>query len=119
MVEGFAEVQDSLVVHLEDPDGGSGRLILFVVPAEGVDRRRRPARPHRPRAAHGAVAPPRARRDLRGAAVPRTLSGKKLEVPVKRILLGQPVDEVASRDALADPTALDEYRAFASRQDTD
>jgi acetoacetyl-CoA synthetase len=46
--------------------------------------------------------------------VPRTLSGKKLEVPVKRILLGQPVDEVASMDALADPTALDEYRAFAA-----
>ena len=40
-------------------------------------------------------------------AVPRTLSGKKLEVPVKRILLGQPAEDVASKDALADPTALD------------
>jgi hypothetical protein len=37
-------------------------------------------------------------------------------VPVKRILSGQPVDEVASTDALADPTALDEYRAFAAGQ---
>ena len=46
-------------------------------------------------------------------AVPRTLSGKKLEVPVKRILLGQPAEDVASKDALADPTALDWYRACA------
>jgi acetoacetyl-CoA synthetase len=41
------------------------------------------------------------------AAVPRTLSGKKLEVPVKRILTGTPPERAASRESLADPTALD------------
>jgi acetoacetyl-CoA synthetase len=41
------------------------------------------------------------------AAVPRTLNGKKLEVPVKRILLGADPDQVASRDTLANPQALD------------
>jgi acetoacetyl-CoA synthetase len=46
------------------------------------------------------------------AKVPRTLSGKKLEVPVKRILQGKPAEDVASKDALADPTALEEYRSF-------
>jgi acetoacetyl-CoA synthetase len=42
-------------------------------------------------------------------AVPRTLSGKLLEVPVKRILMGAAREDVVSRDALADPTALDAF----------
>ena len=42
-------------------------------------------------------------------AIPRTLSGKKLEVPVKRILTGTPADEAASRGSLADPTSLDPF----------
>jgi len=46
--------------------------------------------------------------------VPRTLSGKKLEVPVKRILTGADADAVASRSSLADPTALDWYEEFAA-----
>jgi acetoacetyl-CoA synthetase len=44
--------------------------------------------------------------------VPRTLSGKALEVPVKRILMGSPVGEVASRDSLANPKALDWFANF-------
>ena len=40
------------------------------------------------------------------AAIPRTLSGKKLEIPVKRILLGEPPEGVASSDSLADPVSL-------------
>ena len=40
------------------------------------------------------------------AEIPRTLSGKVLEVPVKRILMGEPATQVASRDALANPAAL-------------
>jgi acetoacetyl-CoA synthetase len=47
-------------------------------------------------------------------AVPRTLSGKKLEVPVKRILGGAAPDAVASRGSLADPTALDAFAELAS-----
>jgi len=42
-------------------------------------------------------------------AVPRTLSGKLLEVPVKRILMGTPADEAASRESLANPEALDYF----------
>ena len=48
-------------------------------------------------------------------AVPRTLSGKKLEVPVKRILGGADAASVASRDSLADPTALDYFVARDGR----
>ena len=45
--------------------------------------------------------------------VPRTLSGKVLEIPVKRILMGTPADEAASRDSLANPAALDYFTALA------
>jgi acetoacetyl-CoA synthetase len=48
-------------------------------------------------------------------SVPRTLSGKKLEVPVKRILQGAPVDGAAATGSLVDPTALDWYAALARR----
>jgi acetoacetyl-CoA synthetase len=48
------------------------------------------------------------------AEVPRTLSGKALEVPVKRILMGQPADAAASRDSLANPAALDVFVEMAS-----
>jgi len=48
------------------------------------------------------------------AEVPRTLSGKALEVPVKRILMGQPADQAASRDSLANPASLDVFVDMAA-----
>jgi len=50
------------------------------------------------------------------AEVPRTLSGKVLEVPVKRILMGDPPERAASRDSLANPDALDPFVALAQRR---
>jgi acetoacetyl-CoA synthetase len=47
------------------------------------------------------------------AEVPRTLSGKVLEVPVKRILMGAPADQAAARDSLANPAALDVFVKMA------
>jgi acetoacetyl-CoA synthetase len=47
------------------------------------------------------------------AEVPRTLSGKVLEVPVKRILTGTPAEKAASRDSLANPAALDYFTELA------
>jgi acetoacetyl-CoA synthetase len=47
--------------------------------------------------------------------VPRTLSGKVLEVPVKRILMGTPPEKAASRDSLANPAALDYFVEMAKR----
>ena len=52
-------------------------------------------------------------RSSRSPAIPRTLSGKKMEVPVKRILLGRPVTEVAATGSIADPTALEAFVAYA------
>lgn len=46
--------------------------------------------------------------------IPRTLSGKKQELPIKKLLLGHPVDKVINKDAMANPACLDWYLAFAS-----
>ena len=50
------------------------------------------------------------------AEIPRTLSGKILEIPVKRILMGESPDKVASPDSLANPAALDAFVEFARRE---
>ena len=114
VVEALPEVADSLVVHLEDPAGGPGRLLLFVVAAPGyvVDDGLRA----RLRAALRAELSPRHVPDeIHGVpAVPRTLSGKKLEIPVKRILAGADPDTAASRGSLADPAALDVFGRFVT-----
>ena len=104
VVEGLPEVVDSLVVHLD----GADRLVLLVQLVPGAelddDLRGRIAGALRaslsPRHVPDAV--------LAVRAVPRTHSGKKLEVPVKRILAGAPAAGLVSPGALADPTSLDE-----------
>jgi acetoacetyl-CoA synthetase len=109
VVEEIPEVKDSLVVHLEDPEGGTGELILFVVADLDDELRGRIAGRLR------ADLSPRHVPDRIEAvpAIPRTLTGKKLEAPVKRILRGEPADAVASRGALAQPEAIDAFVAFA------
>jgi acetoacetyl-CoA synthetase len=51
--------------------------------------------------------------------IPRTLSGKILEVPVKRLLMGASAGEVASRDSLANPEALDWFAQLAAGNQDD
>ena len=51
--------------------------------------------------------------------MPRTLSGKVLEVPVKRILMGTPAEQAASRDSLANPAALDYFVELAGEHRAD
>ena len=101
------------MVHLEDPAGGNGRLILFVVvraPHELDDELST-----RIRAALRHDLSPRHVPDqiLAVPSVPRNLTGKKLELPVKRILQGIPAATVVSRDALADPSSLDSFVELA------
>ena len=113
IVESLPEVADSLVVHLEDDTGGPGELLLFVVPRDGAAcddaLRARIGRALRdelsPRHVPDGI--------IEVPGVPRTLSGKKLEVPVKRILLGASPETAASRDALADPLSLEPFAALA------
>jgi len=114
VVEEFAEIVDALVVHLEDDGGGLGELLLFVVPASGVvmdeELRARIATALR------AELSPRHMPDaiVSVPGIPRTLTGKKLESPVKRILQGAAAQDVASRDALAQPEALDAFIQYAA-----
>jgi acetoacetyl-CoA synthetase len=118
IVEALPEVADSLVVHLEDAAGGPGELLLFIAPRDG--RQLDDALRRRIDAALRDELSPRHVPDaiLEVPAVPRTLSGKKLEVPVKRILLGAPPDVAASRDSLADPAALAPFEALARERAT-
>jgi acetoacetyl-CoA synthetase len=112
VVESLPEIADSLVVHMEDSDGGPGRLLLFVqlVPDARLDDDLRARLAARLRADLS----PRHVPDevVQIASVPRTLTGKRLEVPVKRILRGAQPDDVASRDALIDPTSLDVFASM-------
>jgi len=114
VVESNTTVSDSLVVHLSDGTE-DGELLLFVVAkddATQVELEMQLKTELRTRLS------PRHVPDeiIRVAAVPRTLSGKKLEVPVKKILLGADPDDVCSRSSLMDPAALDEYVKIRERK---
>jgi len=105
VVERLPEIADSLVVDTGQL-GADGRLILYVVltPGHELDD----GLIARLKAALRAELSPRHVPDEihQVPGVPRTLSGKKLEVPVRRILLGTPVAEAADPDALANPEVL-------------
>ncbi|MEO6602706.1 MAG: acetoacetate--CoA ligase [Polyangiaceae bacterium] len=113
VVEQIPEIADSLVVDTGSLADATGTLYLFVVMAPGsalnLDLRRRIASEVRrelsPRHVPDQI--------LAVPAVPRTLNGKKLEVPVKRLLLGAPPSGVASRDTLANPAAFDDFARLA------
>ena len=109
IVEDVEGVADSLVVHLEDDQGGPGHLVLFVVPEQGrqVDDALRSDVLHTVRIQ---LSPRHVPDEVRGVdEVPRTISGKKMEIPVKRLLLGEPLEEVANPGAMANPHSLDAF----------
>jgi acetoacetyl-CoA synthetase len=115
VVEGVPGVADSVVVHL-DADGRD-ELLLFVVLTEGAelgDELRGLIR----RELRAALSPRHVPDEIHQVgAVPRTLSAKRLEVPVKRILTGTPAARAAATGALADPSSLIAFeRLAASRQ---
>jgi acetoacetyl-CoA synthetase len=105
IVEALPEVADSLVIDTGRL-GQDGRLILYVVPAEGC--RLDEGLAGRIRSVLRSGLSPRHVPDEihQVPGIPRTLSGKKLEVPVRKILLGTPVAEAADPDALANPEVL-------------
>jgi acetoacetyl-CoA synthetase len=113
-VSSVEEVVDALVVDVTRP-GAESWMPLFVVVREGAELdpelvaeiKRRVRERCSPRHVPDDV--------YAIAEVPRTLSGKALEVPVKRILMGTPVERAASRDSLANPGALDFFVDLAER----
>jgi acetoacetyl-CoA synthetase len=112
------EISDSLIIDVATENGES-ELILFVVPASGVAWSDKASA--RIRAHIRAELSPRHVPDHVYAltSVPRTLSGKRLEVPVKRIMAGEPLDSALSLETVANPNSLieilDLYRARNAR----
>ncbi|HVD86189.1 MAG TPA: acetoacetate--CoA ligase [Solirubrobacterales bacterium] len=113
-VLGIDEIVDALVVDIPR-SGTDGWMPLFVVMREGAELTpelpgeiaRRVREQCSPRHVPDEV--------FQIAEVPRTLSGKALEVPVKRILMGTPPEKAVSRDSLANPAALDYFVEMAGQ----
>lgn len=116
-VETIPAVLDSLVVDLEYL-GRESYMPLFVVLREGaaldesllaeINDRIRTAMSPRHLPSEVIVAP----------EIPRTLSGKKLELPVKKLLMGVPPEKALNRDAMANPGSIDWYVEFARSRST-
>ena len=114
-VEALPEVLDSMVVDLEYL-GRESYMPLFVVLRPGLTLDA--ALQARLRDAVKTALSPRFVPDdiLQVAEIPRTLSGKKQELPIKKLLLGQPIDKVVNPDAMANPGCLAWYVDFARRR---
>jgi acetoacetyl-CoA synthetase len=114
-VLGLDDVVDALVVDVP-VEGADSWMPLFVVLREGAVLdddlvaaiRKRIREDCSPRHVPSEV--------VQIDEVPRTLSGKVLEVPVKRILMGTPPEVAASRDSLANPRALDVFVEMAAKR---
>lgn len=114
-VEGLPEVLDSMVVDLEYL-GRESYMPLFVVlrPGVALDAAMRAK-------IEGTIktrlSPRFVPNDIfQVAEIPRTLSGKKQELPIKKLLLGQPIEKVVNREAMANPGSLDWYVDFAAQR---
>jgi acetoacetyl-CoA synthetase len=113
-VEALPEVLDSMVVDLEYL-GKESYMPLFVALRGGVmlddalkDKINNAIKVAlSPRFIPNAI--------LQVAEIPRTLSGKKQELPIKKLLLGQPLEKVVNQDAMANPGCLDWYVQFAAQ----
>jgi acetoacetyl-CoA synthetase len=107
-VEHLADVADSLVIDVEDGRGGS-TLIMFVVPAAGrpLDRALESAMTEAIRENLSARFVPD--RFISVPGIPHTLSGKKQELPIKRLFQGWPAAKVVNPDAIANPEVISWY----------
>ena len=116
-VEALPEVMDSMVVDLEYL-GRESYMPLFVVLREGLvldDAVRRRITDSIKTALSPRFVPNEV---FQVAEIPRTLSGKKQELPIKKLLLGQPLEKVINKEAMANPACLDWYVDFAARRQT-
>jgi acetoacetyl-CoA synthetase len=114
-LESVDEVTDALIVNLDLPGGGFF-MPLFVTLDDGavLDDALRGKIADRLRSLYSARHVPD--RIIQVAAIPATLTGKKMEVPVRKILLGASPDQAANRNAMANPQALDAFAEYARTQ---
>ncbi|MBV9121343.1 MAG: acetoacetate--CoA ligase, partial [Chloroflexi bacterium] len=118
VVEGFAEVADSLVVGIEQPGGGY-YMPLFVVLATGCTLDANlTARINE--ALRDTLSPRHVPDEIVAVpGIPRTLSGKKMEVPVKKLFMGVPLEKAANPGATTDPQVLRYFEELARARSTD
>jgi len=115
VLEGIPEVDDAIVVNLDLP-GGQFFMPMFVKLADGLamtetienEIKARLRREYTPRHVPDKI--------IQVPAIPTTLTGKKLEVPVRKILLGTPLEKAANTSAMADPSSLDAFLDYAHTQ---
>jgi acetoacetyl-CoA synthetase len=112
---GLPGIEDSLIVNLDLP-GGRFFMPLFVKLAEGVELDEALGRAIRDRLRNDYSPRHVPDKIIEVGAIPMTLTGKKLEVPVRRILSGVPPEKAANRDAMANPAALDFFIEYARTQ---
>ena len=116
VLDGVPEVDDALVVNLDLP-GGQFFMPMFVKLADGLkleddladEIRVRLRREYSPRHVPDKF--------IQVPVIPMTITGKKLEVPVRRLLMGVPLEQAANLSAMADPSALDPFLEYARTQD--
>jgi acetoacetyl-CoA synthetase len=114
-LESVPDVTDALIVNLDLPGGGFF-MPLFVTLAEGavLDDALRDTIAGRLRSEYTARHVPD--KIIAVPAIPATLTGKKMEVPVRKILMGARPDDAANRNAMANPQALDAFAEYARTQ---
>ena len=114
-VEALPEVMDSMVVDLEYL-GRESYMPLFVVLRPG-EQLTEALKQRLNDAIKTALSPRFVPNEIfRVAEIPRTLTGKKQELPIKKLLLGQPIEKVVNKDAMANPGCLDWYVQFAQQR---
>jgi acetoacetyl-CoA synthetase len=114
-IEGIPGVDDAIVVNLDLP-GGKFFMPMFVKLADGLTLdgkieatiRTKLRKEYTPRHVPDKI--------IQVPLIPATLTGKKLEVPVRKILMGVPIEKAANTSAMADPSALDAFREYARTQ---
>jgi len=116
-VEKVEEVADSLVVDVQKRDGNA-YMPLFVVLEEGRELDDELTKKIKTSIRENASPRHVPNEVLTVPEVPRTLNGKKVEVPVKKILTGTPIEEAVSKDSLSNPDSLDFFVEHADQLET-
>ena len=114
-IDGLPEIADSLIIGVEEPDGGYWMpLFVALEPAADLDEGLR----DRILGAIRTAASPRHVPDevVQVPAIPRTHTGKKLEIPIKRIFMGADPAATLNRGSVSDPVALDAFVALAGER---
>jgi len=114
-VDHLPEVADSMIVELQE-GGGDSTLVMFLT-LQGDAVLNDQLRARLAAGIRSSLSPRFIPDEIHLApGIPRTLSGKKQELPIKRLFEGRPIEKVINRDAMANPEVLDWYREMATRR---